>query len=317
MNAAPKPHPFPSSWYALATSRELRRGAVRPTRLAGEDVVLFRTASGAAHVTSAHCPHLGAHIGHGGTIVGETIRCPFHGFRYDGAGGCVTTGYEGDPAFRGALRAWPVTERNGFVFAFHAHDGAKPDWEIPEVPTDPWTEPRVHTIRLKAHVQDIHENGADLRHFAAVHGYTNLRDDRFLTEGPHLHTEFTFDRANPFTLGLRTITSRFDTDVYGLGYALADIRVEALGLHFRVFILTTPVDTEHTDIRLGVSMESLPLRARRGLPRYLPRPMIARVLVPFLHHKVVADTLQDQKIWEHKVYLDPPGLVRGDGPIGK
>ncbi len=44
----------------------------------GVDLVLFRTESGKAVGTDPYCPHLGAHLGYGGQIEGETIRCPFH-----------------------------------------------------------------------------------------------------------------------------------------------------------------------------------------------------------------------------------------------
>ena len=31
---------------------------------------------------AAHCPHMGAHLGFGGRVVGEAIRCPMHGFSF-------------------------------------------------------------------------------------------------------------------------------------------------------------------------------------------------------------------------------------------
>ena len=76
-------YPFsstPDGWYAVATSAEIAPGRVRPLRYFGEDLVLYRTASGEARVTEAHCPHLGAHFGHGGTVEGPRGRprqdCP-------------------------------------------------------------------------------------------------------------------------------------------------------------------------------------------------------------------------------------------------
>jgi hypothetical protein len=33
-------------------------------------------------VLSAHCRHLGAHIGHGGTVNGDRVVCPFHGWEW-------------------------------------------------------------------------------------------------------------------------------------------------------------------------------------------------------------------------------------------
>jgi phenylpropionate dioxygenase-like ring-hydroxylating dioxygenase large terminal subunit len=85
--------PIPNSWYAVAYSGELRPGMVLSRRLAEHDIVVFRTRSGRACVMDAFCPHLGAHMGIGGTVQGETIQCPFHAFRFDTAGMCIGDRY--------------------------------------------------------------------------------------------------------------------------------------------------------------------------------------------------------------------------------
>lgn len=71
----------PSGWFVLAHSKELRKEKLLTRRLAGREIVLFRTASGALSAVDPHCPHMGAHFGHGGCVKGETIACPFHDFR--------------------------------------------------------------------------------------------------------------------------------------------------------------------------------------------------------------------------------------------
>ena len=35
----------------------------------------------------AYCPHLGAHLAEGGRVQGESVRCPFHAWEFDGASG--------------------------------------------------------------------------------------------------------------------------------------------------------------------------------------------------------------------------------------
>ena len=42
----------------------------------GEEMVLFRTESGEVNVLDAYCQHLGANMGVGGTVEGETHRLP-------------------------------------------------------------------------------------------------------------------------------------------------------------------------------------------------------------------------------------------------
>ena len=78
------PFPIPASWYALTYSDELKTGEVLPVRLLNQQLVVFRDESGRAAVLDAFCPHLGAHFGHGGSVAGSRIRCPFHAWEFDG-----------------------------------------------------------------------------------------------------------------------------------------------------------------------------------------------------------------------------------------
>jgi phenylpropionate dioxygenase-like ring-hydroxylating dioxygenase large terminal subunit len=52
-------------------SPEFPIGEVRPLHYFGEDLVAYRDEGGELHVMEAHCKHLGAHIGHGGIVVGD------------------------------------------------------------------------------------------------------------------------------------------------------------------------------------------------------------------------------------------------------
>src|SRR5262249_18981693 len=120
----------PVGWFSVATSNELPVGGVLPLRYLGRDIVAFRGDDGVARVLDAFCPHLGAHLGHGGTVVGDTIRCPFHGWRFDGAGSCAEAPYARKTP-RAELRSWLVCERNGFVMIHHHPGGEPPAWDVP------------------------------------------------------------------------------------------------------------------------------------------------------------------------------------------
>ncbi|MGI9287373.1 MAG: Rieske 2Fe-2S domain-containing protein, partial [Pseudomonadales bacterium] len=58
--------PIPFGWYGVAFTSELQAGGVKPLKYFDQDLVLFRTEDGVAHVLEAFCPHLGAHLGYGG-----------------------------------------------------------------------------------------------------------------------------------------------------------------------------------------------------------------------------------------------------------
>ena len=100
--------PIPFGWYALAYSSELAAGDVQPLNFFDEHQVLFRTEEGAPQVLEAFCPHLGAHLGHGGKVHGEAIACPFHGWQFNGGGECVGVPYAKEIPKRAKGPAMPV-----------------------------------------------------------------------------------------------------------------------------------------------------------------------------------------------------------------
>src|ERR1700757_2047687 len=71
-----------TGWFMVGWSPEFPVGEVRPLHYFGEDLVAYRDEFGELHVLEAHCKHLGAHIGHGGSVVGDCVQCPFHGWRW-------------------------------------------------------------------------------------------------------------------------------------------------------------------------------------------------------------------------------------------
>jgi hypothetical protein len=71
-----------TGWFMVGWSPEFPIGEVRPLHYFGEDLVAYRDEQGELHIMEAHCKHLGAHIGHGGTVVGDCVQCPFHGWRW-------------------------------------------------------------------------------------------------------------------------------------------------------------------------------------------------------------------------------------------
>jgi len=77
---------LPSSWFHFCSSEELSRGPVS-LDLCGQSFVGYRTRSGSAVILSGRCSHLGAQLGHG-TISGERLICPLHGWEYGPSGAC-------------------------------------------------------------------------------------------------------------------------------------------------------------------------------------------------------------------------------------
>src|SRR3546814_3972683 len=86
---------YPTGWFWVAWSHEVSvEDAPRPLRYFGRDLVLYRGASGRPVVLDAHCPHLGAHLGYGGSVCDDDIVCPFHGWRWAPDGSNVEIPYD-------------------------------------------------------------------------------------------------------------------------------------------------------------------------------------------------------------------------------
>lgn len=308
---------MPSGWFRIATSPELPMAKVAPLRINGQELVAFRDGRGKVAVVDPICPHMGAHLGYGGRVVDGALRCPFHGLRFDADGRCVGTEYPGNPEVKLSLRSWPVIEQLGCIFVYAGWDRAVPTWELPRYETTRWTEPITKVLTLRGHVQDVAENAVDFGHFAAVHRYSDLRDPLLRIDGPHLHSRFGFTRRNPF-LPMTEIQSVFDTVVHGLGLSVTDLRVPKLGIHYRVLLTATQLDEETMSFGIGVSSELPPAFVPKALRR-LPLPWHAatKAQIRLIHRFIVSDVLQDKEIWEHRVPLETPGLIPGDGPIAK
>jgi len=314
------PPPFPSGWYCLGLSRELGPGQIANRRFMGEDIVVFRTKSGVPAVMEAYCPHLGAHLGKGGTICDEAIRCPFHHFKFDVNGACVATGYGTRPPAKATAKTWPVQDRNGLLLAYHSQIGEAPTWDVPELDWDGWSPLLSRVWSMRGHPQETSENSVDVGHFSVVHGYDDVKTVKDAeANGPYLGA--TYGMARPFFRIGETKFGRIDTEfkvhVHGFGYSLVEVTVLDVGIQTRQFVLSCPTDEERIDFRIGLSVRNLdriPERhiALKLLPSALLTPLIARAAYGGFRH----DVGQDFPMWENKRYVVPPALAQGDGPVG-
>ena len=304
--ADPRP-PFPVGWFALTRADSLAPGTLMERTFLGEQIVAFRTSSGRPGVVSAYCPHLGANLARGGTVVDESLRCPFHSLRWSPDGTCVGSEYPGDPDYAAQLPAYPTIERFGFLFAWHDPSGGDPTFDIPELDMDGWTDMLVSTIQIDAHVETVHENGVDAVHFGVVHGFP-LSSPSYEDRGTSFHSEFHFATPNFLREGPAEITTFFDTDTHGLGCAHSLNTAEEVDLRYRVVLLTTPTTAGSLDFTVATTIQ-----------RPTDGDLVAGVPVDevgdFMHRGAVGGVRQDIPIWEGLRHVDRPRLVKGDGPI--
>jgi nitrite reductase/ring-hydroxylating ferredoxin subunit len=264
--------------------------------------VVFRGADGTARVFDAHCPHLGAHLGHGGEVRGDGLVCPFHGWCFDGDGRLVDVpGLERTPP-RATAGSWPVCERNGRVFVWHHADGHAPTFEVLAYrdDEDAWTPWRRNAYTVRVHVQDLTENILDRAHFATVHD---------MSPPEHEHFEVVFDGPTMVVEQRLKVTAVADAGVEILarttacGPGIAAVEVTEGPLEMLTYITQTPIDDEHTEVNLDFSMKRLD-------------DDDATETVAELNDQVTnLQFAQDVPIWEHKVYRERPLLTKVDGPV--
>jgi nitrite reductase/ring-hydroxylating ferredoxin subunit len=311
--------PTPSGWFCLGATRDFARGAVETRRLGGREIVVFRTEGGRLSALDAHCPHLGAHMGKGGRVEGDAIRCPFHGFCFDATGNCTKTAYGTMPPPSAHARAYPVIELHGIALAYFHPQGIAPSWEPEGVDMDGWPPFRLHRWTLRGHPQETSENSVDIGHFGIVHGYTNVHERAATTTlGPHLFAQYGFDRPTIRFFGRElAVHEAIDVHVWGLGYSRVHVSDLSWGLDLRLLVLPTPIDADQIELRIGLSLRDFGASPRvpaflRLLPRAITHGLLARVLLRVYCREIE----QDFEIWRHKRYVDPPALAVGDGPIG-
>ena len=300
-------YPFPATpdgWYGVGTSGEVLAGAVKPLHFFGRDLVWFRGEDGVARVFDAHCPHLGAHLGVGGRVVGDGIRCPFHGWRWDGAG-CLAEvpGLDRKPPAL-SVRSWPVSECNGFVHVwFHAR-GAVPHYEVERFRDDErdWTPWRTNAYRVRVHVQDLTENILDRAHFPNVHDMTAPDEDHFSVrfDGPRLVVEQTLKVTAVSAAGVSVLSRTTNS---GPGVSVTEVRQGPL--HMLNYITQTPIDDELTDVRIHFSMKRLADEA-------------ATRAIAELNERITNEQFrQDVPIWENRAWVERPRLTELDGPVAQ
>lgn len=312
--------PYPTGWYALGFSDELKPGQLLSRAFMGQDVIVYRTSSGIACAADAFCPHLGAHFGFGGMVLGESLRCPFHGFQYDTKGVCVSTGYGTKPPPTARLKTWQLREQNGLLLLYYDANGHAPSWDVPALEEADWTPLLYHSFTLHDHPQETTENSVDLGHFAFVHRYRNPRMLRAAhVNGHYMSTAYCVSRH---LFGLEKLLPnsffdfQFDTHIYGLGYSQVDVYIPKLDARIRLWVLPTPIDEERLTLSLATSVKLMEPRRNYGLLVVIPRMLLTRLVRRFTFAGFIRDVRQDIPIWENKRYVSPPALADGDGPIG-
>jgi phenylpropionate dioxygenase-like ring-hydroxylating dioxygenase large terminal subunit len=175
-------------WYPIARAGDIDPGP-RKVRLFGEQYVLWQPAGAPASLTEPFCPHRSADLSTGWVEGGELV-CPYHGWRFDGAGACTHIP-QLDPGLpvppKAKIRTWPVLERYGVLWTCVGTPvaDAPPVWVEAEQPG--WRLFVEFFEEWNVSAPRIIDNNLDQSHLAYVHRTTfGDPDDAML---PHYGVE--------------------------------------------------------------------------------------------------------------------------------
>lgn len=305
----------PTGWFQVAWSDEVPVGRVHRLRYFGRDLVAWRGQSGRVTVMDAYCEHLGAHLGYGGTVVEDRIRCPFHGWEWNEQGRNHCIPYEDRPNLGRRINTMPVVERNESIYVWHDVDRRAPHFDVPDVftgfdsdaadagphayyPLSPHA--RLVDTGLELHPQYVLENGVDFAHFKYVHQVPIVpRFTRQEFEEPIAFVDFTitFDERDAGG-SIEDVDSGVEALNCGIGLAVT----KSWGMvDNRTVLATTPVDDATCDVRFSVW-----IGRREGDDRDHSESADKHA------RGVIEQVEADLVIWSHQKYASPAALSRGE-----
>lgn len=229
-------------WQPAALTDELSGNRpVKPLRLFGEDLVIFKDDKGRYGLVGRNCPHRGTDLAFGRLEDGG-LRCPFHGWLFDVNGKCLETPAEPDDSKLCANlrhKSYPVVEKSGILFAYMG-PGEPP--AFPEF--DCFIAPSTHTFAFKGMIdcnwlQSL-EVGIDPVHTSFLHRFFADEDP---TQGyGKMFRDNTKDADIPMTRIMREVTRpRIDVEPTGYGFRIVTQRqIDGDKAHVRLTNLVFP-----------------------------------------------------------------------------
>jgi nitrite reductase/ring-hydroxylating ferredoxin subunit len=299
------PFPVPYGWFCVGYPEDFPTGEPKAIYYFDRHLVAWRDDAGDLHVQDAFCPHLGAHLGHGGKVDGCELVCPFHGWKFDAAGENTDIPYSTRINRKGTLRTFPVVERNGASMVwYHPDPEVAPLWEVPLVPEfngDPeWSTVIRTEHEIEAAWQEMAENGVDSAHFRYVHNTAEVPELELYDTDTFPCSQMRSSQKFPTPRGV--MEGRIDSKMVGPGLSIVEFSgiIDTLNL-----AVTTPISRDRCIIRFNFAFKTMGDEATTR--------NVGNAFVREVDRQVV----EDKPIWEHKAHLVRPALADGDGPFMK
>ena len=246
-------------WQPIATMAELDENPVRPVKLLGESLVLYRDRKGGLGLIGDSCPHRRMSMLYG--IPNERgLRCPYHGWLFSETGQCLEMpGEPPDSTFPSRVRttAYPVEESAGLVFAYL---GPEPTPLLPRWDLFVWDNVLrdIGSVVIPCNWLQIMENSLDPVHVEWLHGeFSNYVLERLgrpdlqrvfyrsgQVSGNFAHEKIGFDEFQYGIIKRRVTAGRTEDDPdWRIGHPILFPNILRVGSSFQYRV---PVDDTHT-----------------------------------------------------------------------
>lgn len=166
-------------WLPIGAVSEFDNTSIRPARLLGEDLVLYKDLSGRFGLIERQCPHRRADLANG-FVEERGLRCSYHGWLLSEEGRCLAMPYEDVAApqarFRDkvSVKAYPVRAMAGLLWAYLG-DAPAPD--VPNYEPFTWENGfrQIVFAEIPCNWAQCQENSIDPVHFEWAHANWSVR----------------------------------------------------------------------------------------------------------------------------------------------
>ncbi|SFB46085.1 3-ketosteroid 9alpha-monooxygenase subunit A [Amycolatopsis marina] len=316
IDAGAPPTRFARGWHCLGLAEDFKDGKPHAINAFGTKLVVFQSQSdGELHVLDGYCRHMGGDLTQG-TVKGDEIACPFHDWRWNGNGKCVSIPYAKRVPLRARTRSWRTMEENRQLFVWNDPEGKPPpeDVTIPRIEgvfNGEWSNWTWDSVLIEgANCREIVDNVVDMAHFFYIHfAFPTYFKNVF--EG-HIASQFLNTKGRPdvgmaSNYGGEENLLRSEASYHGPSYMINTLLNTYKGFDVENVLINChyPVTENSFVLQWGVIVKKLPGVSDEQADKIAGK----------FAKSIGVGFMQDVEIWKNKTRIDNPLLCEEDGPV--